>query len=109
MYLVQVRTANCFDTSAANVQACADAWGAVRSCTCCSAAVSIKMNVLLFAPALLVLLLQRFGVRGAMRHVAVCALVQVGRSLLLLCGARAAAFDGRYNQCQPHILVVSFL
>lgn len=43
----------------------------------CSAAVSIKMNIFLFAPGLLVLLLARFGVKRTIPHLALCALLQV--------------------------------
>lgn len=39
--------------------------------------VSIKMNVLLFAPGLLFLLLETKGVRGACQHVGLCAIVQL--------------------------------
>jgi alpha-1,3-mannosyltransferase len=50
-------------------------------CFAFSAAVSIKMNVLLFAPGLLLLLWQRFGFFGAIPKLAICA------SLQLLLGA----------------------
>lgn len=42
-----------------------------------SLAVSVKMNVLLFAPGLLFLLLTQFGFRGALPKLAICAAVQV--------------------------------
>lgn len=48
-------------------------WG----CFLFSAAVSIKMNVLLFAPGLLLLLWQRFGFAGAIPKLAICAALQV--------------------------------
>uniref|UniRef100_A0A670ZJC4 Dol-P-Man:Man(5)GlcNAc(2)-PP-Dol alpha-1,3-mannosyltransferase n=1 Tax=Pseudonaja textilis TaxID=8673 RepID=A0A670ZJC4_PSETE len=48
-------------------------WG----CFCFSLAVSVKMNVLLFAPGLLFLLLRRFGLRGTIPKLAICAALQV--------------------------------
>lgn len=42
-----------------------------------SLAVSVKMNVLLFAPGLLFLLLTRFGLRGALPKLGICAVLQV--------------------------------
>ncbi|XP_053246708.1 dol-P-Man:Man(5)GlcNAc(2)-PP-Dol alpha-1,3-mannosyltransferase isoform X2 [Podarcis raffonei] len=48
-------------------------WG----CFCFSLAVSVKMNILLFAPGLLFLLLQRFGLLGAIPKLAICAALQV--------------------------------
>uniref|UniRef100_F1M8K7 Dol-P-Man:Man(5)GlcNAc(2)-PP-Dol alpha-1,3-mannosyltransferase n=1 Tax=Rattus norvegicus TaxID=10116 RepID=F1M8K7_RAT len=48
-------------------------WG----CCCFSLAVSVKMNVLLFAPGLLFLLLTQFGFRGALPKLALCAALQV--------------------------------
>ena len=42
-----------------------------------SLAVSIKMNILLFAPGLLLVLLAERGVRRTIADLAVCALVQV--------------------------------
>ncbi|UYV68714.1 ALG3, partial [Cordylochernes scorpioides] len=45
-------------------------------CILYSAAVSIKMNILLFAPGLLVLLLATKGLWGAILHISYCALVQ---------------------------------
>ncbi|KAL3805109.1 hypothetical protein HJC23_003337 [Cyclotella cryptica] len=56
--------------------ACCDAWA--LGCVVFSLAVSIKMNVLLFAPGLLLLLLQRNGsLLGTIRHLAICAVVQI--------------------------------
>lgn len=52
-----------------------DYW--LAGCVLFSAAVSIKMNVLLFAPGLLVLLLKRHGVRRTSLHLAVCAALQL--------------------------------
>uniref|UniRef100_A0A8P0NEI9 Dol-P-Man:Man(5)GlcNAc(2)-PP-Dol alpha-1,3-mannosyltransferase n=1 Tax=Canis lupus familiaris TaxID=9615 RepID=A0A8P0NEI9_CANLF len=48
-------------------------WG----CCCFSLAVSVKMNVLLFAPGLLFLLLTQFGFRGALPKLGICAVLQV--------------------------------
>ncbi|KAH0512611.1 Dol-P-Man:Man(5)GlcNAc(2)-PP-Dol alpha-1,3-mannosyltransferase [Microtus ochrogaster] len=48
-------------------------WG----CCCFSLAVSVKMNILLFAPGLLFLLLTQFGFRGALPKLAICAAIQV--------------------------------
>ena len=42
-----------------------------------SYAVSIKMNILLFAPGLLLLLIKRFGIWGTIPKLAICAAVQV--------------------------------
>uniref|UniRef100_A0A8C2R9T2 Dol-P-Man:Man(5)GlcNAc(2)-PP-Dol alpha-1,3-mannosyltransferase n=1 Tax=Capra hircus TaxID=9925 RepID=A0A8C2R9T2_CAPHI len=47
-------------------------WG----CCCFSLAVSVKMNVLLFAPGLLFLLLKKFGLRGALPKLGICAVLQ---------------------------------
>ena len=46
-------------------------------------AVSVKMNILLFAPGLLLLLFQSFGVWWTIPRLALCALIQV-RNLTLL-------------------------
>ena len=55
--------------------ACCDAWA--LGCVLFSLAVSIKMNVLLFAPGLLLLLLQKNGsLRGTLGHLSICATVQ---------------------------------
>ncbi|NXL49124.1 ALG3 mannosyltransferase, partial [Podilymbus podiceps] len=48
-------------------------WG----CLFFSLAVSVKMNILLFAPGLLFLLLQRFGLLGCIPKLCICALLQV--------------------------------
>ncbi|XP_069720517.1 dol-P-Man:Man(5)GlcNAc(2)-PP-Dol alpha-1,3-mannosyltransferase isoform X2 [Phaenicophaeus curvirostris] len=50
-------------------------WG----CLFFSLAVSVKMNILLFAPGLLFLLLQRFGLLGCIPKLCICALLQVQR------------------------------
>mmetsp|Transcript_21235 Transcript_21235/g.45356 ORF Transcript_21235/g.45356 Transcript_21235/m.45356 type:complete len:470 (-) Transcript_21235:1516-2925(-) len=56
--------------------ACCDAWA--LGCMVFSLAVSIKMNVLLFAPGLLLLLLQKNrSIFGTMQHLSICALVQL--------------------------------
>ena len=56
--------------------ACCDAW--LLGCVVFSLAVSIKMNVLLFAPGLLLLLLQRNqSLLGTVKHLSICALVQL--------------------------------
>ena len=53
-----------------------DAWS--WGCVIFSLAVSIKMNVLLFAPGLLLLLLQKNGsLYGTMKHLSICAVVQI--------------------------------
>uniref|UniRef100_A0A8C4XIF7 Dol-P-Man:Man(5)GlcNAc(2)-PP-Dol alpha-1,3-mannosyltransferase n=1 Tax=Falco tinnunculus TaxID=100819 RepID=A0A8C4XIF7_FALTI len=48
-------------------------WG----CFFFSLAVSVKMNILLFAPGLLFLLLQRFGLLGCIPKLCICAVLQV--------------------------------
>jgi alpha-1,3-mannosyltransferase len=48
-------------------------------CVFYSLAVSIKMNVLLFAPALFFLLLQANGLLGTIGHLSICAGIQVSR------------------------------
>ncbi|KAK1344082.1 hypothetical protein QTO34_014641 [Cnephaeus nilssonii] len=53
----------------------AQRWG--WGCCCFSLAVSVKMNVLLFAPGLLFLLLTRFGLRGTLPKLGICAVLQV--------------------------------
>ncbi|KAM4769828.1 dol-P-Man:Man(5)GlcNAc(2)-PP-Dol alpha-1,3-mannosyltransferase isoform 1-T1 [Cyanocitta cristata] len=50
-------------------------WG----CLLFSLAVSVKMNILLFAPGLLFLLLQRFGLLGCIPKLCICALLQFQR------------------------------
>lgn len=55
---------------------CCDAW--MLGCVAFSLAVSVKMNVLLFAPGLLLLLLQRAqSISGTIRHLSICAGVQL--------------------------------
>nr|XP_028699730.1 dol-P-Man:Man(5)GlcNAc(2)-PP-Dol alpha-1,3-mannosyltransferase isoform X1 [Macaca mulatta] len=53
----------------------AQRWG--WGCCFFSLAVSVKMNVLLFAPGLLFLLLTQFGFRGALPKLGICAGLQV--------------------------------
>ena len=53
-------------------------------CLAYSLAVSVKANVLLSAPGLLVLLLQAHGPSGALAHIALCALVQLAVGLPFL-------------------------
>lgn len=56
--------------------ACCDAWS--LGCVVFSLAVSIKMNVLLFAPGLLLLLLQKNqSISGTAKHLTICALAQL--------------------------------
>ena len=53
-------------------------------CVAYSLAVAVKTNVLLSAPALLVLLLQAHGGAGALGHIAICAAVQLACGLPFL-------------------------
>jgi len=46
-------------------------------CVLFSLGVSVKMNVLLFAPGLLVLLLLKFGVYGSVKKISICAIIQL--------------------------------
>ncbi len=56
--------------------ACCDSWA--LGCAVFSLAVSIKMNVLLFAPGLLLLLLQKNqSLLGTIRHLSICASLQL--------------------------------
>mmetsp|Transcript_17998 Transcript_17998/g.29475 ORF Transcript_17998/g.29475 Transcript_17998/m.29475 type:complete len:456 (+) Transcript_17998:333-1700(+) len=56
--------------------ACCDSWA--LGCVVFSLAVSIKMNVLLFAPGLLLLLLQKNqSLLGTIRHLSICASLQL--------------------------------
>ncbi|GAB5037775.1 lethal neighbour of tid [Nannochloropsis oceanica] len=48
-----------------------------RGCLLYSLAVSVKMNILLFAPGLALLLLQALGPWGAVLHIFLCGLVQL--------------------------------
>ncbi|NXA31066.1 ALG3 mannosyltransferase, partial [Eudromia elegans] len=74
-------------------------WG----CLIFSLAVSVKMNILLFAPGLLFLLLLRFGLLGCIPKLCICALLQVllGLPFLLVnpVGYLSRSFDlGRQFQ-----------
>ncbi|NXN98227.1 ALG3 mannosyltransferase, partial [Rhinopomastus cyanomelas] len=74
-------------------------WG----CLLFSLAVSVKMNILLFAPGLLFLLLHRFGLLGCIPKLCICALLQVvlGMPFLLVnpVGYLTRSFDlGRQFQ-----------
>ncbi|XP_035167939.1 LOW QUALITY PROTEIN: dol-P-Man:Man(5)GlcNAc(2)-PP-Dol alpha-1,3-mannosyltransferase [Oxyura jamaicensis] len=74
-------------------------WG----CLLFSLAVSVKMNILLFAPGLLFLLLKRFGLLGCIPKLCICALLQVvlGLPFLLVnpVGYLSRSFDlGRQFQ-----------
>uniref|UniRef100_A0A8C4QSX8 Dol-P-Man:Man(5)GlcNAc(2)-PP-Dol alpha-1,3-mannosyltransferase n=1 Tax=Eptatretus burgeri TaxID=7764 RepID=A0A8C4QSX8_EPTBU len=66
-------------------------------CIVFSVAVSVKMNILLFAPGVLFLLLSEFGLRRSIPHFALCAAIQVllGLPFLLACpsGYIFRAFD----------------
>jgi len=42
-----------------------------------SLAVSVKMNILLYSPALLIAYITKFGIRGTIKHITYCALVQL--------------------------------
>lgn len=56
--------------------ACCDSWA--LGCVVFSLAVSIKMNILLFAPGLLLLLLQKNqSLLGTIQHLSICASVQI--------------------------------
>ncbi|KAL7435075.1 hypothetical protein ACHAXM_004430 [Skeletonema potamos] len=56
--------------------ACCDLWA--LGCAVFSLAVSIKMNILLFAPGLLLLLLQKNqSLLGTMQHLSICASIQL--------------------------------
>ena len=46
-------------------------------CALFSLGVSVKMNVLLFAPGLLVLLLIKFGIIGSVQKISICAVIQL--------------------------------
>lgn len=53
-------------------------WRWPTGCLLFSAAVSIKMNILLFAPALWMLLIKDVGLIGSLNCIAVCAFLQIG-------------------------------
>ena len=56
-----------------------------QGCVVYSLAVSVKMNLLLFAPGLLFLLLCAHGVRKTATLIALCALVQVSATHVRFC------------------------
>ncbi|PRP83356.1 hypothetical protein PROFUN_09337 [Planoprotostelium fungivorum] len=68
-------------------------WG----CFVFSLAVSVKMNVLLFAPGLLLLLLKRFGVWGTIPKLAICASLQVILGLPFLLTYPVSYFHGSFD------------
>ena len=63
-------------------------------CIAYSLAVSIKMNILLFAPALLILLLLTQGTLRMILHLGICASVQVS---LLIQASYHCILKGTYN------------
>ena len=75
---------------------CSERWR--LGCVLFSLGVGVKMSVLLFAPGLLVLLLEAHGVLGAACHIAICAAVQLGLGLPFLAanarGYMLRAFGG---------------
>jgi alpha-1,3-mannosyltransferase len=67
-------------------------------CVLYSLAVSIKMNILLFAPGLLYLLLKRFGLmKTIFPHLFVCAFVQIILALPFLIQYPLEYFKGAFN------------
>lgn len=66
-------------------------------CITFSLAVGVKMNILLFAPGLLLLLLQAHGVVGAALHIAVCAIVQLLIGLPFLAAHPVAYIRSAFN------------
>lgn len=64
-----------FRTPPANISFLLDRWR--LGCVSYSLAVGVKMNILLFAPGLLLLLLQANGVVGTAVCLSICAAVQV--------------------------------
>lgn len=73
------------------------------SCSCSSSffhvslAVSMKMNVLLFAPGLLVVLVLFLGWHGTLPHLALCGLIQVALGAPFLWTNPVAYFKGAFN------------
>lgn len=63
----------------------------------CSLAVSVKMNILLFSPGLLVLFLTFLGWRGTLIQLAVCASVQVLVGAPFIINAPLSYFNGAFN------------
>lgn len=66
-------------------------------CVFFSFGVSVKMNVLLFAPGLLVLLLKRFSIVKTIMHLAICAIVQVILALPFLATYPISYFRRAFN------------
>jgi alpha-1,3-mannosyltransferase len=64
---------------------------------CFTLAVSVKMNVLLFAPALLLLLWRRFGFIRALGELFICAFVQVALAVPFLAVAPQNYMRGAFN------------
>ena len=64
---------------------------------CCSLGVSVKMNVLLFAPGLLVVMVRAIGWRGASVGLLVCALVQLVLGAPFLFHQPVAYMAGAFN------------
>jgi len=66
-------------------------------CLVFSLSVSIKMNVLTFAPALLALLVQRFGWKGTIPKLAICASTQLALAVPFLIGNAFNYVDRAFN------------
>ncbi|XP_034255772.1 lethal(2)neighbour of Tid protein [Thrips palmi] len=62
-----------------------------------SAAVSVKMNILLFAPALLILYLTSLGLRGTVVQISICAALQLVLGLPFLLSNPFAYIVGAFN------------
>ncbi|XP_026669299.1 lethal(2)neighbour of Tid protein [Ceratina calcarata] len=62
-----------------------------------SAAVSIKMNILLFAPALLIAYVYNLGIIKTIIHLLICALIQVALGLPFLLDNPLAYIKGAFN------------
>ena len=63
----------------------------------CSLAVSIKMNVLLFAPGLLVVYVTSIGWHGTVRQLTLCALIQAILAAPFIMISPMAYFNGAFN------------
>eukprot|EP01104_Vermistella_antarctica_P006209 TRINITY_DN16931_c0_g1_i1.p1 TRINITY_DN16931_c0_g1~~TRINITY_DN16931_c0_g1_i1.p1 ORF type:complete len:423 (+),score=90.65 TRINITY_DN16931_c0_g1_i1:228-1496(+) len=68
-------------------------WG----CVLFSLGVSVKMNILLFAPGLLLLLLKRFGVLGTIPKLSICAAIQVALAVPFLRANAWGYMVGSFN------------
>lgn len=62
-----------------------------------SAAVSVKMNILLFAPALLLLYLTSLGLKGTVKQLSICAVLQLVLALPFLISNPVAYIMGAFN------------